>query len=89
MKILSYRTTMPFDNRGPSGNPSLSPSTNKSVMPFNNAPTIRDILDNRVNISDIYPGTRGNWADGEDVDKVYKDEGNDFRQVILERCFSA
>jgi len=71
---------MPFDNRGPNGMPSLSPTTNKSVMPFNNVPTIQDILDGKVKIEDIYPHARGNWAPGKDVSKSYKDTGDDYKR---------
>ena len=80
MKILSYRSTDPFNNRGPDGMPSISPTTNKSVVPFNNVTTIQDILDGRKNIKDLYPGTRGNWAPGQDVDHSYKDEGSEYKR---------
>jgi len=49
-------------------------------MPFNNVTTIQDILDGRVNIEDVYPHTRGNWAPGQDVDKSYKDTGDDYKR---------
>ena len=81
MKILSYRTTLPFDNRGPGGQSVLSPSTQKSVLPTNNVTTIQDVLDGRKSIKDLYPGTRGNWAPGEDVEKNYKDEGDDYKRI--------
>ena len=72
---------MPFSgNRSQDGISSISPTTNKSVMPFNNVPTIQDVLDGRVSIEDIYPHTRGNWAPGEDVDKSYKDKGDDYKR---------
>jgi S1-C subfamily serine protease len=80
MKIVSYRTTMPFDNRGTNGMPSISPTTNKSVMPFNNVTTIQDVLDGNRTIKDTYPGTRGNWAPGEDVDKSYKEKGDEYKR---------
>jgi len=79
MKILSYRTTMPFDNRGPGGSPVLSPPTERGVMPFNNVLTIQDIMEGKRSIDDLYPHTRGNWAPGKDVDKSYKDQGSDYR----------
>jgi len=75
---------MPFDNGGSSGNSSISPTTNKSVMPFNNVTTIQDVLDGRKNIKDIYPGTRGNWNWGKgdsDVSKSYREEGGDYKRV--------
>jgi len=85
MKIHAYRSTMPFDNRsslyGPSGGPFISPPTSKSVIPTNNVPTILDILGGEVSIQDIYPHTRGNWAPGEDVDKSYKEQGDDYKRV--------
>ena len=70
---------MPFDNRGPHGSPVLSPPTTKSVMPFNNVPTIQDFLSGQKTMSDILPHTRGNWAPGEDVDKSYREKGSDYR----------
>ena len=92
MKILSYRSTMPFNNRGPDGNPSISPTTNKSVMPFNNVTTIQDVLDGRRTIDDTYPHARGNWTSGEDVDKSYKEKGDEYMRVqkdedILNKMF--
>lgn len=79
MKILAYRTTMPFNNNGPGGS-SLSTPTQKSVVPTNNIPTIQDILDGTVKIEDVYPHTRGNWAPGKDVDKSYREEGGDYKR---------
>jgi len=70
---------MPFDNRGPGG-PSISPATQKSVMPFNNVPRIQDVMDGSVSMKDVYPKTRGNWAPGEDVDKSYKAKGDDYKR---------
>lgn len=92
MKIVSYRTTMPFNNRGPDGMPSISPTTNKSNMPFNNVTTIQDVLDGRRTIQDTYPNARGNWASGDDVDKNYREKGDDYKRVerdedILNRMF--
>ena len=39
MKVISYRTTMPFDG-------GLSPTTPKSVVPTNNVHTIQDVVMN-------------------------------------------
>jgi len=82
MKIIAYRTTMPFQNRskGRDDQASISPLTNKSVLPTNNVPSIQDILDGEVSISDIYPGTRGNWAPGKDVGKSYKETGDEYKR---------
>ena len=93
MKILAYRTTMPFQNRGPGG-PALSPPTQKSIIPTNNVPTIQDVLDGTVKTEDVYPHTRGNWAPGKDVDKSYKDKGEDYKRKdrdlsILRKLFDA
>ena len=83
MKIVSFRTTNPFDN-GSSGSPSISPTTNKSVIPFNNVTTIQDVLDGRKNMKDVYPGTRGNWNWGkgdEDVSKSYREKADDYKRI--------
>jgi S1-C subfamily serine protease len=53
-------------------------------MPFNNVTTIQDILDGRRSIRDTYPSSRGNWNWGtgdEDVDKSYREEGDDYKRV--------
>jgi len=93
MKILAYRITTPFENRGPGG-PALSTPTQKSVIPTNNVPTIQDILDGTTKIEDVYPHTRGNWAPGKDVDKNYRDKGEDYKRKerdlsILNKLFNA
>jgi len=80
MKILSYRSTMPFDNRGSDGSPSISPTTQKSVMPFNNVPTIQDILEQKINLRDYNPHAGGNWAEGEDVEKNFIETGDDYKR---------
>ena len=82
MKIVSYRTTMPFNNSGPSGNTVLSPPTSKSVMPFNNVPTIRDILDNRVKMTDVLPHAGGDWSPGQDTEKSYREKGDDYKREV-------
>lgn len=71
---------MPFDNRDPYGNPSISPTTQKSVLPTNNVPTIRDVMNGEYPIDDIYPHTRGNWAPGQDREKSYKEKGDDYKR---------
>jgi len=80
MKIISYRSTNPFDNRGIDGMPSISPTTDKSKMPFNNVTTIQDVLDGRRTIKDTYPGSRGSWAPGEDVSTSYREQGDDYKR---------
>lgn len=80
MKILSYRTTMPFDNRGLDGSTSISPATDRSIMPFLNVPTIQDIIENKINLKDYSPHSGGDWAPGEDVDKSYKEKGDDYKR---------
>jgi len=80
MRRKSYRSSMPFDNKGPYGNPSISPTTDKSIQPFNNVTTIQDILDNRKKIEDVYPHAGGDWSPGEDVDKSYKEKGDDYKR---------
>ena len=81
MKITAYRSSMPFDNRMDSG-PSISPTTDKSIMPFLNVPTIQDIIENKINLKDYNPHAGGSWADGEDVDKSYKEEGDDYKREV-------
>ena len=80
MKILSYRTTMPFNNRTDPDSPSISPPTQKSVMPFNNVLTVQDILDGRKKIEDFYPHGGGDWSPGEDTQKSYKEKGDDYKR---------
>jgi S1-C subfamily serine protease len=81
MKIISYRTTMPFDNKGTDGGTYMSPPTQKSIMPFNNVPTIQDLLDGNRKIGDVYPHAGGSWSPGEDSEKSYKDEGDDYKRA--------
>lgn len=85
MKIFAYRTTMPFSNDLFSRGPSLSPPTQKSVIPTNNVPSILDVLNGAISIRDIYPGAGGDWSSGEDVSKNYRDTGDDYKR--LERDF--
>lgn len=75
MRIKAYRTTTPFDNRGDG---MLSPPTQKSVMPFNNVPTIGDIMNGTPYAPDVH--ARGDWGNGEDVDKSYRDSGDEYKR---------
>lgn len=81
MKILSYRTTFPFENKGPDGSATLSPLTNKSIMPFNNVPTIQDLMEGRQKIEDVYPHAGGDWSSGEDISKSYREKGDDYKRL--------
>lgn len=80
MKILSYRSSMPFDNRGTDGSPSISPSTQKSIQPFNNVTTINDILNGDAKIGDLYPDANGSWGKGEDSDSSFREKGDDYKR---------
>lgn len=80
MKILSYRSTMPFENRGTDGSPYISPSTQRGIMPFLNVPTVQDIIENRIDLRDYNPHSQGDWAPGEDVSKSYKEKGDDYKR---------
>ena len=80
MKVLSYRSTSPFDNRGDDGSPSISPSTSRGTMPFNNVPTIQDLMSGNIRIEDYNPHAQGDWASGEDVEKDYKEKGDDYKR---------
>ena len=72
---------MPFSgNKSQDGSTSLSPPSQRSVMPFNNVTTIQDVLDGRKTIGDLYPHTRGNWAPGEDTSKDYREKGDDYKR---------
>jgi len=71
---------MPFDNRGEDGLPSISPSTSRGVMPFNNVPTIQDLMRGNIKIQDYNPHSQGDWAPGEDVDKSYREKGDDYKR---------
>ena len=81
MKIVAQRTFLPFDNRGDGNNPSISPLTNKSVMPANNVPTIESILGGETSIRDLYPDANGDWGKGEDDFKSYKEKGDDYKRM--------
>jgi len=76
MKIVSQRTSMPFDDRG-----AISPPTQKSVPPFNNVPTIEDILNGNISLGDYYPHAGGEWSPGQDPSKSYREEGDDYKRL--------
>ena len=80
MKVIAYRSSMPFDNRGDSGNPSISPTTQKSIQPFNNVLTIQDLMSGEKTIGDFYPNGGGDWSSGEDVDKSYREKGDEYKR---------
>jgi len=80
MKIVAQRTFTPFDNRSDGGNASLSPTTQKSIMPSNNTPTIQDILDGTTKITDVYPHAGGDWSPGKDIDKSYRENADDYKR---------
>jgi S1-C subfamily serine protease len=79
MKILSYRSFMPFDNRTDSSNASLSPATERSVMPFNNVHTIQDIIDGRPY---NYMHGNGDWNfSQETTNPSYKENESDYKRI--------
>jgi len=67
---------MPFDS---SGGTSLSPLTNKSVMPFNNVTTIQDVLEGNKY---ILPDAGGDWGKGNEDSPSYKEEGDEYKREI-------
>lgn len=71
---------MPFDNRGSGDIASISPTTPKSIMPFNNVPTIQDIMNGDTRIRDVYPHAGGDWSPGEDTAKNYHEKGDDYKR---------
>ena len=71
---------MPFDNRGIDGSPSISPSTQKTIIPFNNVTTINDLLNGGARIGDLYPDANGSWGKGEDSDSSFREKGNDYKR---------
>jgi len=77
MRILSYRTTMPFSDGGDSSFHGISPETTKSIMPFNNVHTIQDVLNGRKYDS-IHGG--GDWSPGEDTEKNYREDGDSYKR---------
>lgn len=79
IKKIAQRTGLPFDNRRMDES-FISPSTNKSVMPFNNVPTIRDIMEGNISIKNVYPHAGGDWSPGSDVSKSYRETGDDYKR---------
>ena len=81
MRVISYRTTMPFDHATQHGDKVLSPLTQKSIMPFNNVLTIQDLLSGKKKIGDFYPSSGGDWSPGENSQSPsYKPEGDDYKR---------
>ena len=78
MEKISYRTTMPFDNRDEMGNASISPTTPKSIFPVYNVITIEDIMNGR-HWDPIHGG--GNWSSGEDISKSYVENADDYKRM--------
>lgn len=80
MKIIkTARTFLPFDNHvTPSGETTLSPTTNKSILPTNNVFTIQDIIfDGRKY---VLPGGGGDWSSGDEAQPPsYKSKGDDYK----------
>ncbi|TRZ81206.1 serine protease [bacterium] len=68
----------PFDNRNDNGQPSIGPSTQKSIVPTNNVHTIQDILNGSPYKT---PGSGGDWGVGENSQPgSYKPEGADYKR---------
>ena len=80
MKIKIARTFLPFDNHvNEDGHTTLSPPTDKSVLPANNVYTIQDIVFDGRKYS--LPGGGGDWSDGEESKPgSYKTKGDDYKQ---------
>jgi len=55
----------------------LSPSTNKSIIPTNNVPTIQDVLN-----GDKYtlPDANGPWGKGEDISHSFVEDGDMYKR---------
>ncbi|MCK9434523.1 MAG: serine protease [Candidatus Cloacimonetes bacterium] len=68
----SYRTTTPFQG-------GLSPTTPKStgVPLFGDTPSLQDLSFGQGKGNDLHG--RGSWGEGEDVDKSYREQGDDYR----------
>lgn len=74
MPIKQARTFMPEIIAPGTG---LSPTTQKSVVPFNNVTTIQDVLEGKKY---QLPGGGGDWSSGEDVSKSYREQGDDYKR---------
>jgi S1-C subfamily serine protease len=79
-KVVSYRTTTPFDNSG-----GLSPTTPKSTFApmFGGTPSLQDIVEKSPMRPNDITG-RGNWGDGKDVNKMYREEGDEYMRETEE-----
>jgi S1-C subfamily serine protease len=55
----------------------LSPLSDKSTIPYNNVHTIQDVLNGKPY---KVPGSGGNWSEGEDTFKSYKEDGEDYKR---------
>ena len=73
------RTFLPFSGtRDQSGNPVLSPPTDRSVIPANNVYTLQDIVFDGRKYK--IPGMSGAWGAGEDVKPgSYKEKASDYK----------
>lgn len=69
---IAYRTTTPFQG-------GLSPTTPKStgVPLFGDTPSLQDLSFGGGSKNDLHG--RGSWGEGEDVDKSYREQGDDYR----------
>lgn len=72
---LAYRTTTPFQG-------GLSPTTPKStgVPLFGDTPSLQELSFGQGKGNDLHG--RGSWGEGDDVDKSYKEQGDDYRVDI-------
>jgi len=80
MKIKVARTFLPFDNHvNEEGHTTLSPPTNRSVVPTNNVHTIQDVVFDGRKYS--LPGGGGDWSSGEESKPgSYKSKGDDYKK---------
>jgi len=80
MKIKLARTFLPFDlNVTQDGQTTLSPPTNRSVLPTNNVYTIQDIVFDGRKYK--LPGGGGDWSEGEEAQPgSYKSKGDDYKK---------
>ena len=72
---IAYRTTTPFQG-------GLSPTTPKStgVPLFGDTPSLQELSFGQGRSNDLHG--RGSWGEGEDVDKSYKSQGDDYRNDL-------
>ena len=81
MEKKSYRSTMPFDNRGEDGSPSISPSTSRGTMPFNNVYQIEDMLKGTPYEKHQKMNAGGDWSEDGYEEKSYRETGDDFMRA--------